>query len=81
MDELIAGLIKQAFKSMEEQIEGLKKEVEELKAYKADQEELNKCVADEFDEVKKYIQDYVSKNGEDYDVLEEYKYGEKDKSR
>ena len=81
MDELIAGLMKQAFKSMEEQIEGLKKEIEELKGFKADQEELNGCVSDEIDGVKKYIKDYVSKKGEDYDLLEEYKYGEKDKSR
>lgn len=83
MDELLKALVQQAFASQNERIDGLKKEVQQLKADKDAQdekiknlEELNSLFDNKIQELVGYIKTYIVKDDET-DLMEEYKLGEK----
>ncbi len=84
MDEIIATLIKQAFSAQEEKIESLKqenekltKEVNALKDKHKSFEELHQLFDEELNKIKGYIKTYIAEEGEEFDLMEEYKLGEK----
>ena len=81
MKEILKALIGQSFKSQNERIDELKKDILKLTkrvvAYKekiANLEELNGLLDKELSEIKDYIRTYVSSN-EENSLMEEYKFG------
>lgn len=81
MKEILKALIGQSFKSQNERIDELKKDILKLTkrvvAYKekiANLEELNGLLDKELSEIKDYIRTYVASN-EENSLMEEYKFG------
>ena len=81
MKEMLKALIEQGFKSQNERIDELKKDILKLTkrvvAYKekiANLEELNGLLDKELSEIKDYIRTYVASN-EENSLMEEYKFG------
>lgn len=81
MKEMLKALIEQGFKSQNERIDELKKDILKLTkrvvAYKekiANLEELNSLLDKELSEIKDYIRTYVASN-EENSLMEEYKFG------
>ena len=88
MEEILKALVQQAFQSQNERIDALKEEVKQLKADKdaqadkiKDLEELNGLFDKKVQELLDYIKSYVAKDGEDTNLMEEYKFGEQDKRK
>lgn len=88
MEEILKALVQQAFQSQNERINALKEEVKQLKADKdaqadkiKDLEELNGLFDKKVQELLDYIKSYVAKDGEDTNLMEEYKFGEQDKRK
>ena len=88
MEEILKALVQQAFQSQNERIDALKEDVKQLKADKdaqadkiKDLEELNGLFDKKVQELLDYIKSYVAKDGEDTNLMEEYKFGEQDKRK
>jgi hypothetical protein len=81
MKEMLKVLIEQGFRSQNERIDELKKDIlkvtKRVVAYKekiANLEELNGLLDKELSEIKDYIRTYVASN-EENSLMEEYKFG------
>jgi hypothetical protein len=81
MKEMLKVLIEQSFRSQNERIDELKKDIlkvtKRVVAYKekiANLEELNGLLDKELSEIKDYIRTYVASN-EENSLMEEYKFG------
>lgn len=88
MEEILKALVQQAFQSQNERIDALKEEVKQLKADKdarankiKDLEELNDLFDKKVQELLGYIKTYVVKEDEEFNLMEEYKFGEQDKRK
>ena len=86
MEEILKALVQQAFQSQNERIDALKEEVKQLRADKdaqankiKDLEELNDLFDKKVQELIGYIKDYVVKDNDETSLMEEYKFGEKDR--